>query len=473
MNNNEPVTRPLLTIESAAKQLAVSPEALRARCRRHVDKQNPAQVHLGPGIVALKFGSSWRVAITPLPVAFEPTTVVAPVISSEAPVTPPPIPSVTSAIASMIPLDERQPVGRPRRFHDSPSPVRFCTVRRKWRIDFRYTDSTGARRRYRQHSTVQTATGAHTEAERLMLLARTTGAVPSGGAPTFAEFVTHYFEKVYIRTRCRPSTIERYKALMGQGLLEFFGNKRIDMIFGHDFRQYSAILHTRGVGVKAHLSLARTVLRAAVEAGHLARLPSLPTLPRPGKKLPVAPPAAAIHTLLTNTSGWMRSAIALAAYAGLRSGEVRALEVQDVALIAGIVSVRRAFSADEVLSPKSGDERVVPLVDRLREIVASSLEGKAPRDRVVIPTGDATLTRQHLLHAFHRVQAPLIERKLLDRRWSFHHLRHLFCSELVRRGASIEAVRLLAGHAEIKTTMRYVHAHADELRATMSKLDDA
>ena len=51
-----------------------------------------------------------------------------------------------------------------------------------------------------------------------------------------------------------------------------------------------------------------------------------------------------------------------------------------------------------------------------------------------------------------------------------HAYRHAFCSMLVRRGASLEAVRLLAGHADLKTTQRYVHATAGDLRAAMAKL---
>lgn len=54
--------------------------------------------------------------------------------------------------------------------------------------------------------------------------------------------------------------------------------------------------------------------------------------------------------------------------------------------------------------------------------------------------------------------------------WSFHQLRHSFCSTLVRNGVSVEAVRVLAGHAELKTTQRYVHASAADLKAAVLTL---
>jgi len=50
------------TVESAAAKLGLEAEALRARCRRAA-RQVGASVesHLGGGIVAFKFGRSWRV----------------------------------------------------------------------------------------------------------------------------------------------------------------------------------------------------------------------------------------------------------------------------------------------------------------------------------------------------------------------------------------------------------------------------
>ena len=62
------------------------------------------------------------------------------------------------------------------------------------------------------------------------------------------------------------------------------------------------------------------------------------------------------------------------------------------------------------------------------------------------------------------------EKKLGLREWSFHVLRHFFISALVRHGASIEVVRLLAGHSKLDVTQRYVHAEAGELRSAMALL---
>jgi site-specific recombinase XerD len=45
----------------------------------------------------------------------------------------------------------------------------------------------------------------------------------------------------------------------------------------------------------------------------------------------------------------------------------------------------------------------------------------------------------------------------LEVRGSLHKLRHTFCSHLAMRGAPAKAIQELAGHADLATTMRYMH----------------
>jgi hypothetical protein len=57
-----PPTPVFETIESAAVKLSVDPAALRSRCRRAANLVGDAKVaQLGGGIVAFKFGRTWRV----------------------------------------------------------------------------------------------------------------------------------------------------------------------------------------------------------------------------------------------------------------------------------------------------------------------------------------------------------------------------------------------------------------------------
>ena len=231
----------------------------------------------------------------------------------------------------------------------------------RWVIDFRYLDKDRREQRFRRDAQVQSAEGARSEARMRRQLALETGSPePRAAAPTFAEFVETKFRPLHLKVKCRPATIERYEYLLQQGILRAFGHIRMDASFLAPSRAYVAELVARGVQPRPHVSFVRCVLRSAFELGVLERLPDMPPLPKAGKKLPDAPTKEHVTKLLANAPGWLRPAIALAAYAGLRAGEVRALEVRDVDLVGDRILVRRAFSADEVLTPKSTNERVIP-----------------------------------------------------------------------------------------------------------------
>lgn len=345
-----------------------------------------------------------------------------------------------------------------------------CRVKRglksRWVIDFRYIDRDRQEQRYRKDAQIQTADGARREAQGLRQRALETGSTEQRkSAPTFAEFVETKFRPLHLAVKCRPSTRHRYEDLLRQGILEAFGDLRMDGSFAAPIRAYVAELTARQVQARPHLSFVRTVLRSAYDLGVLERLPELPALPRPGQKLPDGPNQEHVTTLLASASGWLRVMIALAAFAGMRQGEVRALEVRDVDFTGDRILVRRAFSHDEVLTPKSTHERVVPLFPELREILVEVTRRKLPQARVVLTEHGTTPGRSHVLTVLKR-----LELKLGVRAWSFHALRHYFISALVRNGASIEVVRLLAGHSKLDVTQRYVHAEASELRAAVSLL---
>jgi len=265
--------------------------------------------------------------------------------------------------------------------------------------------------------------------------------------------------------RYRPATRERYIALLRQGILDAFGDKRLDMIDAPMIRAFVARLRERKVQPRGPANFVRTILRASVETGALGILPEFPKLPRQGWKIPDPPSDAEVRILFAHARGWLRAAIALAVYAGLRSGEIRALEVRDIDLTKGIILVRRAFSGDQVLTPKSGHERVVPIAPALAKELEGPLRDKLPTGRIVLNSLGRTPRRQAVLA---QLTATLKRSGLPPH--CVHALRHFFCSILVSRGASVEAVRLLAGHSRLDMTQRYVHAAAGDLRAAIAKL---
>jgi integrase len=335
-------------------------------------------------------------------------------------------------------------------------------------LDFYYFDSAGYRQRFRRVASMQSVTAARSEAARLMALAAATGSPVGEGAPqtipTFRSWAQDAWAELHL-VRHRPATRKRYLDLLGQGILDHFGALRLDQIGANDVLEYTARLakRARPVQSRPHTSLVSTILRDAVRSKVLAKMPELPAHQAGSEKLPDCPSSEEVLAILGATRGWLRLACALAAYAGLRSGEVRALEVRDLDLRAGLVHVRRAISGDEVVTPKGKKERKVPIAPELLEELRQAVKGKLPLARVVLTKIGTTPSRQGIRDDLAR---RLKSHGLRHR--SFHALRHHFCSSLLRRGASLEAVRIVAGHEDIETTARYLHAQVDEVAAILN-----
>jgi site-specific recombinase XerD len=53
----------------------------------------------------------------------------------------------------------------------------------------------------------------------------------------------------------------------------------------------------------------------------------------------------------------------------------------------------------------------------------------------------------------------------------FHDLRHHFASWFVMRGGSLQALKEILGHADLKMTLRYAHLAPDHLRSEIAKTE--
>jgi integrase len=149
-----------------------------------------------------------------------------------------------------------------------------------------------------------------------------------------------------------------------------------------------------------------------------------------------------------------------AAFTGLRQSELIGLRWEDVDFALHLVHVRRAVVRGQVKTPKSGKVRSVPLTDE----VARALDGLSRRERF---TGDedyvfpsSTGAPQDDSKLRRRFRTAL---KASGARWQggdgsfvFHDLRHTFGTIAVQVWP-LSDVQAYMGHADIKTTMIYVH----------------
>ena len=160
-------------------------------------------------------------------------------------------------------------------------------------------------------------------------------------------------------------------------------------------------------------------------------------------------------------------AVRVAAFSGLRLGELLALRWKDVDWARSALTISRAVSAGVEGTTKSGHMRQVPMADQ----AAAALERLSRRqdfvsadDYVFCNALGRRLDDSALRRRYKAARDAIGMRPL---RW--HDLRHTFGSLLVAGGVDLVSVKDAMGHADLATTSRYLHARpASERAATFT-----
>ena len=146
--------------------------------------------------------------------------------------------------------------------------------------------------------------------------------------------------------------------------------------------------------------------------------------------------------------------VRVAAYTGLRQGELRALRWSDVG--DDVLTVSRALSAGVESGTKGGKVRHVPLVPQAAaalERLRRRSDFTAPDELVFCnwlgrPLDESALRRRFMAARDAAALRPL----------RFHDLRHTYGSLLASAGVPVTDIQAAMGHADVQTTARYLHA---------------
>ncbi|HET7104278.1 MAG TPA: tyrosine-type recombinase/integrase [Terracidiphilus sp.] len=184
----------------------------------------------------------------------------------------------------------------------------------------------------------------------------------------------------------------------------------------------------------------------------------LTTNPAQGAKLPKMPQGrtrylspSELKTALEAAPDWMRLPLALAAFTGMRRGELLSLRWTDVDL-----ENRRLYLRET----KNGSLRVLPLNELAFRLLAG-LPQSAPADLVLAGVDGAKLS----------VYTRRLFQSLGIQDASFHSLRHTAASWLVMQGVDLYAVGQLLGHRTPRMTQRYAHLSPQFMAGAVEKLD--
>jgi integrase len=159
-----------------------------------------------------------------------------------------------------------------------------------------------------------------------------------------------------------------------------------------------------------------------------------------------------------------REAVRVAAYSGLRLGELLALRWRDVDWTGSTLTISRSLSSGVEGTTKTGHVRRVPMADQAAAALDDRLSQRqdfvSPDDYVFCNALGRPLDGSALRRRYKRARDAAGLRPL---RW--HDLRHTFGSLLVAGGVDLVSIKDAMGHSQLTTTSRYLHARPATERA--------
>ena len=341
-----------------------------------------------------------------------------------------------------------------------------------WEVDMTLRLPDGSRHRERSRAPISSKSaaqrwGAEREREWFNQLTRPQPEPKSEKeVPTLAEFGPRFVNGHARANRQKPSGIAAKETILNIHLVALLGTKRLDAITTEEVQRVKHRLRDRAPKtVNNVLTVLNMLLKKAVEWDVIERMPCAVKL------LPVPKPSMGFYDFeeyeqLVDAAGAEPNAlliVLLGGEAGLRCGEMMALEWHDVDLAKRQICVQRSEWKGHVTAPKGGRLRYVPMTVRLATALS---EHRHLRSTRVLCRNSATLSADVVKHYVERAarRARLSESGV-------HRLRHTFCSHLAMRGAPARAIQELAGHKDLITTQRYMHLSPAALEGAIRLLE--
>ncbi len=290
---------------------------------------------------------------------------------------------------------------------------------------------------------------------------------------TLAEYATGWLS----RRDLKPRTAEHYCQLLDQLIAPTLGERPLKALTASEVAAWYAGLPRDRPTLRAHAySLLRTIYRAATDEDLVA---VNPCRVRGGgttrRKVQIRPASLAeLEALAAAMPARLRLAVLLAAWCGLRFGELAELRRQDLDLTNQVVHVRRGvtFTAEgaHVGTPKSEagkrDVAIPPhLLPAIREHLARHVD--PARAALLFPAADGIghLRPSTLYRSYYPARKAAGRPDL-----RFHDLRHTGAVLAASTGASLAELMARLGHSTAGAALRYQHAAADRDKIIAARL---
>ena len=292
---------------------------------------------------------------------------------------------------------------------------------------------------------------------------------PTIAAVTVRTAVAAYLDYLKVEGRA-AKTLTKYTCVLNK-VIELAEQRRAKDLTSVDLNfldAYRKLRTEQGAAAKTKYTecvILRQLIHFALSRNMLA------TDPQKGIKMPKPRPTKQpcwtwdeVQTILAASPAALQPALTLLAETGMRFGELAWLTWDDVDLAATVLRIRPKPG----WKPKTGDERAVPISDKLRALLES-----LPRTWKWVVTMPPSRTHpdpgrqwseRRLLTGIQRV---LGELGLIGK---LHTFRHSFISHALLQGTAVAVVRAWVGHVDAHVIDLYTHVHYAASQAAMKKL---
>jgi integrase len=281
---------------------------------------------------------------------------------------------------------------------------------------------------------------------------------------TFADAAAEYLRYIEHDRGRKPSTLRGYRSAIEAHLLPAFGALPVEDATTAAIDQWLAgfagsVRSRNKLLIQRHGFLGRARRVYGLPGNATAGVEKFTQ--RPSGEIEVFSPEEVWALVRAATSEQDGAIFLTAAFTGLRMGELLALRWRDVDFAGSTIRVRASYYLGQLTTPKSGKVRAVPMAAD----VASALAQLGQREEWV---GDEDLVFAGELGRY--LDGSALRRRYKEalaraglRPLRFHDLRHTFGTRMIAK-ADIRRVQEWMGHADIQTTMRYLHyaPHAED-----------
>jgi integrase len=281
------------------------------------------------------------------------------------------------------------------------------------------------------------------------------GAVRTGA--TVADATAEWLRYLEHDRNRKPSTLAGYRAITRSQILPAFGDRPIEAVTTREVEQWIASVDRSANTRRIALVLLHGIFARAKKVWDLPSNPvadvEKPPTSRSGD-IEVFSPEEVLALVRAAANEQDAALFLTAAFTGLRRGELLALKWRDVDFSASAVRVRASYAEGVVTTPKSGKVRSVPMAPDVATALArlgARAEFSADDDLVFVGETGSYLDGSALRRRYKDALARAGLRSL-----RFHDLRHVFGTRMIAK-ADIRRVQEWMGHADIQTTMKYLH----------------